>query len=133
MMKSSHPDVALWSYESASRGYFGYHLRAKSREARRKLHQKLVGLAPSGSALLRLGAQLRDPISAGWARTAYPYLSLTRAETPTEGEGVRLALADDSWPLLLTLLAREGADGEEAVNVATPSGHAPLWVWPDAA
>ncbi|MEP3678931.1 MAG: hypothetical protein ABJN21_08545 [Paracoccaceae bacterium] len=97
-----------------------------------KMHLKLAALMPSKSVLLRLGAQLDDPLSAGWTRTEYPYLSLTRSNQPIENEGVRLAIPDDSWPLFIALLARIDAEDEESVNVVTPSGHVPLWIWPDA-
>ncbi|CAN0599549.1 unnamed protein product [Ectocarpus sp. 12 AP-2014] len=134
MIKTVHTDIALWSYERPSRGYFGYHLRPKSSLARKKLYQKLYTTQRSEPLLLRFGAQLDDPISAGWSRTAYDYLALMRGDVPARFEdGVQLAIPEDSWGLLLSLLARSDAQEEDSVNVITPSGHVPLWIWSDAA
>jgi hypothetical protein len=132
MMKSAHPDVALWSYERPSRGYFGYHLRARSHAVRRRLHQKLTSLTLTEPLLLRFGAQLDDPVTAGWARTDYTYLSLARGDVPVKAEGVQLAIPEESWPLLLSLLEDVEVQAEGSVNVVTPSAHVPLWVWWDA-
>lgn len=131
MIKSAHPDVALWSYERPSRGYFGYHLRGKSRAAREKLRQKLVGLGPSDSIVLRFGARFDDVINAGWTRTEYGFLTLARGETPADRDGISIAVPDESWLPLLSLLAQGEVRDEGSVNVVAPGGHVPLWVWWD--
>ena len=132
MMKSAHPDVALWSYERPSRGYFGYHLQARTRAARQRLHQKIATLTQSEPLLLRFGTLLDDPVTAGWARTEYPYLALVKGDVPVKADGVQLAIPEESLSLLLSLLARIEVQAEGSVNVVTPSAHVPLWVWWDA-
>ena len=133
MIEAVHSDVALWSYERPSRGYFGYHLRPASSLARKKLYQKLYSAKTADAVLLRFGAQINDPINAGWHRTEYDCLALSRTDVPpASDEGVRLAIPKDSWVLFLSLLARSDAQAEDSVNVITPTGHVPLWVWWDA-
>ena len=132
MIKSAHPDVALWSYERPSRGYFGYHLRARTQAAREKLCQKLVGLGPSEPIVLRFGAQLEDVVATGWVRSEYGFLTLVRGESIAEGEGLNIAVPNESWSPLLSMLAQTEVKDEGSVNVITPNGHVPLWVWWDA-
>ena len=133
MIKSAHPDISLWSYEKPSRGYFGYHLRARTQAARQKLRLKLTSLLPAEPMLLRFGADLGgDVVNAGWARTDYTYLTLARGEEPQSGEGIGLSVPNDSWPVLLSLLERVGPQEEDSVNVVSANGHMPLWVWWDA-
>lgn len=133
MIKSAHPDVALWSYERPSRGYFGYHLRARTQAAREKLRLKLTSLEPGAPMLLRFGADLGgDVVNAGWPRTDYTYLTLVRGKEPLTADEFGFAIPDDSWPVLMSLLERVDAQDEDSVNVVTANGHVPLWVWWDA-
>lgn len=134
-MKSAHPDVALWSYERPSRGYFGYHLRARTQAARAKLRLKLTSLVPDEPMLLRFGADLgADVVNAGWPRTDYTYLTLVRSdgEGPLKADELGFAIPNESWPVLMSLLERVGVEEEDSVNVVTANGHVPLWVWWDA-
>ncbi|NNE87317.1 MAG: hypothetical protein HKN27_04515 [Silicimonas sp.] len=132
MIKSAHPDVSLWSYDRPSRGYFGYHLRAGSYVAREKLCQKLTDLNPSDSIVLRFGATLGDVVKAGWTRTDYGFVTLVRDDTPAQSDQLSIAIPDDSWPVFLALLEQVEVHDEGSVNVVTPNGHMPLWVWWDA-
>lgn len=132
MIKSAHPDVALWSYERPSRGYFGYHLRARSRVSREKLREKLTVLAPLDAITLRLGAELDDVLNAGWTRAEYGFLTLMRGDTPVPSDGLSIAIPEESWPVFLALLTQILDQNEGSVNVVTQNGHFPLWVWWDA-
>ena len=132
MKKSSHMDVAFWSYERPSRGYFGYHLRARTRTVREKLCQKLKSMPSGETHLLRFGADLDDVVNAGWSRTTHTYLTLSRGNDPMGGEGVALAIPKDSWSLLMELLEQVQVQAEGSVNVVGADGHVPLWIWWDA-
>ena len=132
MIKSAHPDVSFWSYERPSRGYFGYHLRAKSHANRDKLRQRLAGLDPSEPIVLRFGAKLDDVVNAGWTRTDYGFLTLVRGETPAQSDNLSIAIPDDSWSLFLSLLEQVQVQDEGSVNVVTLGRHMPRWVWWDA-
>ena len=133
MIKSAHPDVALWSYERPSRGYFGYHLRARTQEARYKLHQKLMALPPASPIVLRLGATLEDVVGARWVRTNYGFVILSRGDAPAQSDGLSIVIQEDSWPIFLSLLEQVDVQNEGSVDVITPEGHKPLWVWWDEA
>lgn len=132
MIKSAHPDVSLWTYERPSRGYFGFHLRARTSDARQKLHQRLTTLAPAEPIVLRFGAKLEDVVDAKWTRTDYGFLALVRGGTPAPTDEQSIAIPDDSWPVFLSLLDQVEVHNEGSVDVITQDAHMPLWVWWDA-
>jgi hypothetical protein len=132
MIKSAHPDVSFWSYERPSRGYFGYHLRARTKSARHALCQRLSTLGQGDAIVLRFGATLEDVIGARWTRSEYGFVTLSRSETPARSENLSIAVPEEGWPVLLHFLSQVDVHDEGSVDVIAQDAHVPLWVWWDA-
>lgn len=132
--KSAHRDVALWRYDRPSRGYFGYHLRARNAEARARFRDRLAEMKKGETHLFRLGADISDNLASPWPRVPYSEVHVTLGPRPaTVDSGLALALEPGEHAGLLDLLDRIAVHEESSVTVETGLGAAPLWVWWDAA
>lgn len=128
--KSAHRDVALWQYERPSRGYFGFHLRARTEGARLRLRDRLAAMMPRTPHLFRLGGTIAD--TQPWTRTMFGDLLMTVGGPPADGAaGLSIGIASDQHEILIGLLGSVAPHGEASVIVETAAGAAPLWVWWD--
>lgn len=130
--KSAHRDVMLWSYAQPSRGYFGYHLRARSAEARFRFRARIEALVPGAPHLLHLGHGVPDCAGAAWPRIAHAEVVVSLGGPPAAGGELALALDPAGRRGLAELLGSVEPGSEASVTVETPHGSAPLWVWWDA-
>ena len=128
--QSAHRDVALWSYERPSRGYFGYHLRAATADARLRLRQRLAALGPGETHRLRFGGRIENPLP--WPQILHTDVVVTSGGHPAAVPNVlSLAIAPSDLRDLVGLLDGIPTDQEASVTVETAEGARPLWIWWD--
>jgi len=127
-MKSAHREIALWHYDQTTRSTFGYHLRAGTAEARKKLGERLTKISSSEPAVLHFDGDANDPL--GLTRHIHKDVSLTIGISPVPCEGLPLAIETAELEALLTLLS-QGTQQETCVTVCNADRQLPLWVWPD--
>lgn len=130
--KSAHRGVGLWSYERPSRSYFGFHLRARTSDARNRFRDRLAALEPGVPHLFRLGRDIADCSGASWPQTIYGEVMITSGEKPEPGGDLALALEPTELKSLIKLLDSVAPEREASVTVQGPAGSYPLWVWWDA-
>ena len=133
-MKSAHRDIALWRFDSPIRSLWGLHMRADSPEARRVLAEKLITVPQGQTHHLHFGTVLTtdDLGLPPQEKLHITDIVLQRGDhLPDPGPPSRLTLTDDAWMGLIDMLANVEKGAESSVEVLTPSGHQPLWLWWD--